>query len=152
MYDYNDEVGQKLNDLLEKNYDAEKGYMKAAENAKTTALKGFFNRKGNERKTFGHEIKSELQRFGQDPDKGGSVAGSAHRTWMDVKAFFSADNDESMLEAAITGEKASLEDYQDVLSDNEPHIPTETAGILRNHYQKIQSDLSTIKRLEDLND
>ncbi|NNC71015.1 MAG: PA2169 family four-helix-bundle protein [Flavobacteriaceae bacterium] len=152
MYDYNEKVGEKLNELLEKNYDAEKGYKKAAENAQTNSLKNFFNRKAQERYNFGHEIKGELQRFGEDPDKGGSLTGKAHRTWMDVKSFFSADNDESMLEAAITGEKASLDEYEDVLSDSEPHIPESTASLLRNHYNKIRTDVTTIKRLEDLID
>jgi hypothetical protein len=32
MSTYTDEVGEKLNDLLEKTYDAEKGIKKAAEN------------------------------------------------------------------------------------------------------------------------
>ncbi|NNC69757.1 MAG: DUF2383 domain-containing protein, partial [Flavobacteriaceae bacterium] len=49
MYDYNEKVGEKLNELLEKNYDAEKGYKKAAENAQTNSLKNFFNRKAQER-------------------------------------------------------------------------------------------------------
>ena len=152
MYDYNEKVGETLNDLLEKNYDAEKGYKKAAENAKDPALKNFFNRKAQTRYNFGKEIKSELQRFGVDPDKGGSVTGAAHRTWMDVKAFFSSDNDESMLEAAITGEKASLEDYQEALNDEEPYIPKDTQQLLRNQCNMIQTDLSTVKRLEDLHD
>ncbi|WP_142784589.1 ferritin-like domain-containing protein [Changchengzhania lutea] len=150
MYDYTEEVGNKLNDLLEKNYDAEKGYRKAAENAKSDSLKRFFNRKAAERNSFGHEIKSELKTYGQEPDKGGSVTGALHRTWMDTKALFSSDNDESMLEAAITGERAALDDYEDALSDNEPRFPERTASILKNQWSQIQSDLNKIKRLEDI--
>jgi uncharacterized protein (TIGR02284 family) len=49
-----------------------------------------------------------LKTFGEELDKGGSVTGAAHRTWMEVKYWFSADDDESMLEEAIRGEKAAL--------------------------------------------
>ena len=153
MYNYSEELGDKLNSILEKNYDAEKGYKKAAENAKSASLKRFFERKATERYNFGHEIKAELKGINQEPEKGGSVTGAAHRTWMDVKSWFSSDNDEAMLEAAITGEKAALEEYNEVLSSkNEPHIPAEMMGVLGKQRMVIQSELETIKRLEDLAD
>ncbi|EPR74340.1 hypothetical protein ADIWIN_0682 [Winogradskyella psychrotolerans RS-3] len=41
MATYTEEVGNKLNGLLEKNYDAEKGYTKAAENTKHAGLRTF---------------------------------------------------------------------------------------------------------------
>ncbi|EDP97508.1 PA2169 family four-helix-bundle protein [Kordia algicida OT-1] len=151
MYNYNEELGNKLNGLLEKTYDAEKGYKKAAENAKSTELKNFFERRAQERYNFGHEIKAELSKIDQKPEKGGSVTGSAHRTWMDVKSWFSSDNDEAMLEAAITGEKAALEEYNEVLSkENEPHIPQGMQTVLNKQRSVINHELKNIQVLEDL--
>ncbi|MFD2565122.1 ferritin-like domain-containing protein [Aquimarina rubra] len=149
MATYSEQVGNKLNDLLEKTYDAEKGFKKAAENVKHSSLKNYFNQKAQERYDFGHELKNEIKAFGQDVDKGGSMTGSAHRAWMDVKSFLSSDNEESMLEEAIRGEKASVEEYNDVLS--ETSLPTSTQSILAKQKQTIENGLSTIKRLEDLN-
>ncbi len=149
MATYSETVGNKLNDLLEKTYDAEKGFKKAAENVKHSSLKNYFNQKAQERYDFGHELKNEIKAFGQDVDKGGSVTGSAHRAWMDIKSFVSSDNEESMLEEAIRGEKASVEEYNDVLS--ETTLPSSTQSILAKQKQQIESGLSTIKRLEDLN-
>lgn len=148
MSTYTEKVGNKLNELLEKSYDAEKGYHKAADNAENPALKSFFERKSTERNTFGHALKTEIKNYGQKVEKGGSTAGAAHRAWMDVKAFFSADNDESMLEAAITGEKAAVSDYEDVLT--ETNLPPSTATLLTNQVSQIKSDLATVKSLEDL--
>ncbi|REE24546.1 ferritin-like domain-containing protein [Winogradskyella pacifica] len=148
MATYTEEVGNKLNGLLEKNYDAEKGYKKAAENTKHTGLKTYFSRKAIERKTFGHDLKSEIRAFGQDVDKGGSFTGSAHRTWMDVKAMFSADNEESMLEEAIRGEKASVNEYDEVLQ--EASLPSSTKSILLSQKHQIETDLSKVKSLENL--
>lgn len=59
MNTYTQEVGQKLNALLEKTYDAEKGFKKAAENIENNSLKIYFNRKAEERYTFGHELKKK---------------------------------------------------------------------------------------------
>ncbi len=149
MKTYTEEVGNKLNTLLEKTYDAEKGYKKAAENVENTSLKNFFNRKAQERYDFGHELKNEIKAFGQEIDKGGSVTGTAHRAWMDVKAFLSIDNAESMLEEAIRGEKAAINEYQDVLS--ETSLPSSTSTILTKQKNTIENELTTIKHLEDLN-
>ncbi|REG87803.1 ferritin-like domain-containing protein [Winogradskyella sediminis] len=148
MATYTEQVGNKLNDLLEKNYDAEKGYAKAAENTEHSGLRTFFNRKSQERRTFGHDLKSEIRSFGQEVDKGGSFTGSAHRTWMDVKALFSADNEESMLEEAIRGEKASVNEYEEVLQEST--LPSSTKSILESQKNQIQSDLSNVKSLENL--
>ena len=149
MSTYTEKVSSKLNDLLEKTYDAEKGFKKAAENVKNEALKNYFSNKAQERYDFGHELKSEIKSFGQEVDKGGSALGTAHRAWMDIKNLLSTDNEESMLEEAIRGEKSALDEYQDVL--NEANLPPSTESILLKQKNQIQSGLNTIQRLEDLN-
>ncbi|MDG5492934.1 PA2169 family four-helix-bundle protein [Psychroserpens sp. SPM9] len=148
MSTYTEEVGSKLNDLLEKTYDAEKGYTKAAENIEHAALKSYFKNKAQERYNFGHELKSEIKAYNQEVDKGGSLTGKAHRAWMDVKSLFSSDNEESMLEEAIRGEKAAIDEYQDVLS--ETSLPSSTKSILESQKNTIQNGLTNIKTLEDL--
>ncbi|QCX01967.1 PA2169 family four-helix-bundle protein [Aggregatimonas sangjinii] len=148
MSTYTETVGNKLNDLLEKTYDAEKGFKKAAENTDNTPLKEFFQKKAQERYDFGHDLKSEIKSFGQEVDKGGSLTGAAHRTWMDVKALFSADDAESMLEEAIRGEKAAVEEYDDILG--ETSLPSTTASLLKTQKSHIENGLNTIKRLEDI--
>ncbi|WP_452223191.1 ferritin-like domain-containing protein [Lacinutrix chionoecetis] len=148
MGTYTEEVGKKLNELLERTYDAEKGFKKAAENADHAGLKSYFNKKAQERYDFGHELKTEIRSFGQEVDKGGSVKGTLHRAWMDTKALFSADNAESMLEESIRGEKAAIDEYKDVMED--VSLPSSTKSILQNQKSKIETGLNTIKGLEDL--
>ena len=148
MSTYTETIGNKLNTLLEKTYDAEKGFKKAAENTDHGPLKDYFQRKAQERYDFGHALKSEIRSFGQEVEKGDSLAGKAHRTWMDVKALFSSDDAESMLEEAIRGEKAAIEEYDDVLEDTS--LPTTTASLLKTQRSHIQNGLNTIKRLEDI--
>ena len=148
MSTYTENVSEKLNDLLEKTYDAEKGFKKAAEHTDHTALKSYFEGKAKQRYDFGHELKSEIKSYGQEVDKGDSLTGKAHRAWMDAKALFSSDNEEAMLKEAIRGEKASIEEYEDVLEDTT--LVSTTSAILRNQKQAIEAGLTTIKTLEDL--
>jgi uncharacterized protein (TIGR02284 family) len=148
MSTYTETIGNKLNALLEKNQDAEKGFMKAAEHTKNQNLKAYFESKSKERNTFSSALKSEIMAYGQKSGTDGSTTGDLHRAWMDIKALFAVHNDEAMLEAAITGEKASLEEYQDVVT--EANLPPSTRALLTQQMNKIKTGLDTIKHLEDV--
>lgn len=145
---YTEEVGNKLNELLEKNYDAEAGYKLAKDKVDSSRVKDFFNQQAQERYNFGHELKTEIKSFGQEPDKGTSFKGDAHRMWMNIKSTFSTDNEESMLEEAIRGEKAALEEYNEVLSDHS--LPVSTKSVLSKHRDNIQNALNRVTTMEEI--
>ncbi|MDR5591616.1 PA2169 family four-helix-bundle protein [Christiangramia sp. SM2212] len=144
---YSKEISKKLNELLEKNYDAEKGYKLAAEKVNNQRLKGFFSQRAQERYDFGHELKTEIRNFGENPDKGTSLAGDAHRSWMNLKASLSNDKDEAVLEEAIRGEKAAVEEYENILKESE--IPASTGNILLKQKNAIVASLNEVKSLEE---
>lgn len=143
---YSNEISKKLNSLLEKNYDAEKGYKLAAEKVNDQRLKNFFSERAQERYDFGHELKSEIRNFGESPDKGSSLAGDAHRSWMNLKASLSSDKDESVLEEAVRGEKAAVDEYEDVLKEKD--LPASTGNILMKQKNSIVASLNEVKTLE----
>ncbi|RXG18414.1 putative protein (TIGR02284 family) [Leeuwenhoekiella aestuarii] len=143
---YSEKISNKLNELLTKNYDAEAGYKLASENVKDNTLKEYFNRRAKERYDFGHQIKNEIKVYGETPDKGTSLAGDAHRLWMNVKSTLSNDNEESILEETIRGEKNALEEYNNILK--EPNIPPTTESILKVQRDTIKSALEEVKAFE----
>ena len=137
-----EKIGNKLNILLEKNYDAEAGYIAAKENITDSHLKNFFNERATNRYDFGHEIKEEIRSFGEEPNKGTSIKGDAHRVWMNLKSTFSKNNEEAILEEAIRGERKALEDYNEILEDKD--IPQSTKEILEKHRDKVQLSLRQV--------
>jgi len=143
---YSEQIATKLNELLEKNFDAEAGYKQAKEQVNNAALKGFFDAQAQERYNFGHEIKSEIRNLGESPEKGTSVAGDLHRTWMNMKATFSDDNQGAVLEEAIRGEKAAIENYNEIINDNA--VPQSIKMVITGHRDRIQSALDRVKSLE----
>lgn len=84
---------------------------------------------------------------GGTPIESGSTAGFMHRAWMDIKSTFSDDNEEAVLEACETGEKAALEDYDEFL--NKITIGAETRTVVENQRNHIADTLGKVKRLED---
>nr|AOE06986.1 conserved hypothetical protein [uncultured bacterium] len=140
---FTEEITKKLNELLTKNYDAEAGYKLASDAAENGPLKGYFNRQAKQRYDFGHHIKNEIKSYGQDPDKGTSVAGDIHRAWMNLKSTVSSNSDEAILKEAIRGENNAVEEYQNILS--EPHLPPTTEAILSTQLKAIKSAVKEVE-------
>ncbi|WP_405396221.1 PA2169 family four-helix-bundle protein [Maribacter sp. Asnod2-G09] len=136
-----------LKDLVSKNEDAIKGFEKASENSKEVGIKRYFEKKVIDRMQFLRELRAAVPEL----DLGsveieGSAAGTLHRTWMDVKAFFAEDNDEAMLEEAVRGDKAAINDYDNALA--EVMMPHRLKEIIRAQKEFLQNDLETTEILE----
>lgn len=143
---YTEKMSNKLNELLEKNYDAEKGYKKAADIVDNTKLEQFFKEQAQQRYDFGHELKSEIRNYGESPDKGGSATGAMHRTWMDIKSTFTSNDEEAILNEVQTGEKAAVEEYNEVISDTT--LPPTTQQLLTKQRDSISKALSNARNFE----
>ena len=137
-----------LQSIIEKNYDAEKGYKKAMQDAKNPALRGFLQQQAAKRSNYATAIDQELRLLGEQPKESGSVTGSLHRAWIDIKSKVAGNTDEAVLEEVIRGEKASVEDYQDAL--NKPNLTPQINNVLQTQLNEIQGTLNKVKRLEDI--
>jgi len=136
-----------LQGLLEKNIDAEKGYKNALEATESGTLNSFFNRKIQQRSQFADQLKNEITKLGGKHESvSGSVAGAIHRTWMDVKTALSTDNDEAVLEACQTGEKAALDEYD--LFIGKVKLPSSTAKLVMEQRNGIAESLDGVELLE----
>ena len=143
---------QILTDLLDKNYDAEKGYRKALKHTTNPDLKRFLKDQAVQRNRFATEIDKLIHQLNEHPKEksDGTTLGSLHRFWIDFKSSVTKMNDESMLEECIRGEKASLKEYEDKLKKN--NLSPAVKQMLEEHRDKIKKTLKQIKILEDLED
>ena len=127
---YSEKISNRLNDLLNRTYDAEKGYKLAQDKVDNPTVKNFLANKVQQRYNFGHELKREIQTYGKLPDKGGSTKSDLHRTWMNLSASLSLNSTERILEEVKRGEKASLEEYNEILKDDNVELAPTTQEIL----------------------
>jgi len=141
-----------LSDLLEKNYDAEKGYKKAIEHTHNPDLKKFLKNQAVQRNHFATEIDRKLHQLNEHPKdhNNGSALGNIHRFWMDFKSSWGKKDDPSILEECLRGEKASLKEYKEKLK--EKNLNPEIKTMLENHRDSIEKTLKQISLLEDLED
>ncbi len=146
---YSEKISNRLNDLLTRTYDAEKGYKLAQDKVENPTVKKFLGDKVQQRYNFGHELKREIQTFGELPEKGGSTKGDLHRTWMNLTASLSTNNTERILEEVERGEKASLEEYNEILKDEEIVLAPSTEEMLTKHRNQIKDALENAKIYEE---
>ncbi|WP_179021717.1 ferritin-like domain-containing protein [Winogradskyella forsetii] len=145
---YTEEISNKLNELLIKNYDAEKGYLNVIDNVESKNLKMFFKRRASERSEFAKELRTEILQYGEIPEDSGSLKGTMHRNWMSLKSTFSSNNEEAILEEAIKGEEESLEVYNDLIQER--NLPPSIDSLLIKHKNAIQASINTEKMHEEL--
>ncbi|MDN3664329.1 PA2169 family four-helix-bundle protein [Algibacter miyuki] len=145
---YTEEISKKLNNLLIKNYDAEKGYLNAIDNIEDNRLKMFFKRRVSERSAFADELRTEILRYGEFPENDGSIKGVVHRNWATLKSAMSSNNEETILEETIRGEKASLEEYNNILKDR--NLPPSIDALLYKHKNAIQASINTEKSYKEM--
>lgn len=146
---YTEKISNRLNDLLTKTYDAEKGYKLAQDKVENPTIKKFLGDKVQQRYNFGHELKKEIQTFSQLPEKGGSAKGDLHRTWMNLTTTFTSNDTERILEEVERGEKASLNEYDEILNDKEMVLAPSTENMLTKHRNEIKSALENAKIYEE---
>lgn len=141
------EIESRLKDVVEKNEDSVKGFEKAVGHAKELGTKSYFENKAEERKRFIKQLRNATPALEIGNSKvEGSTKGAVHRSWMDVKALFSDDNDEAMLKEAVRGDKAAIKEYSEVMA--ETMLPHRVKEILREQKDVIQNDLETSEILE----
>ncbi|PKA99679.1 uncharacterized protein (TIGR02284 family) [Flavobacteriaceae bacterium MAR_2009_75] len=143
-----DNIYDEIREILKKNRDAQEGFAKAAENVRSPALKNYFERKSNDRKDFNEKLLAEIRNSFPDREIEGSFSGTIHRAWMDFKALFSADDDKSMLDEVIRGDKAAIEEYNEVLDYK--LLPIGLNHLLSEQRERIITDVRNNATVEDI--
>ena len=146
---YTEKITNRLNELLTKTYDAEKGYKLAQDKIDNITVKKFLSDKVQQRYNFGHELKEEIKKFGELPEKGGSIKGDLHRTWMNLTSSLTGNETERILEEVERGEKASIEEYNDILNDKEITLAPSTENLLKRQRDEIKEALKNASIFED---
>ena len=142
----NDKAISVLQDLIETNRDGQHGFRTAAEDAKDAELARVFTEFSTQRTTFIAELQDRVRSLGGDADKSGSVSGSLHRGWIDLKAALSSNEPHAVLAEAERGEDAAVKAYREALEENLDPI---TRGIVSRQYASVQAAHDRVKSLRD---
>src|SRR5690606_27424740 len=108
MQHTHEQLYHQIKKVLEKNMDAQKGYIKASEIAKHDDVKLFFKNKAYSRSLFNKELLAELNYSFDFPKIEGAFTGSLHLAWMETKELLLITNDKSLLAESQRGDQTAL--------------------------------------------
>lgn len=137
---------ENLNDIIVKNYDASKGYLKAAENLEHPSFEQIFKENALQRKEFAGKLQNEIRILGGEPKNDSSLLGDAHRAWMDVKSAVASNKTQAVLEACSTGEEAAISEYDELLKEQVPQNIKNMVTAQRNHINQSLQHLNSLTK------
>ena len=135
-----------LEHLIGRCRDGHNGFKEAAEKAKRSDLKTFFNQVSLERGRFAEELQNELVRLGKPDTKvSGTTEAALHRAWIDTKVALGGD-DHTILEWLEQGEDIAKDAYQKAITSD---LPENIAQIVRRQASSVQQVHHRVKMLRD---
>ena len=140
-----DDVVDTLNNLIETCKDGEEGFRTCAEDIKRADLKPLFQRAAQRCAEGARELQSLVQRYGGEPERSGSLVGSAHRRWVDIKSSILGKDDAGVLTECERGEDVAKESYQKALKQD---LPTDVRAVVERQYQGVLEHHDTVRNLE----
>jgi uncharacterized protein (TIGR02284 family) len=135
-----------LNGLIEICKDGEKGFREAAEDIDIGYYQILFNEYARQRSQFASALQQEVKKLGGNPDRKGSMAGTLHRGWMNLRSHVNQKTNDSIILECERGEKNALKNYQNALKLD---LPEKIKDLIFTQYQTIRHTHGRIKAMED---
>lgn len=142
----NDDVISTLNGLIETCKDGQEGFKEAAEGIERSDLKSLFYEFSQQRAQFAGELQSLVQTLGGDPENTGSLAGSLHRGWINIKSAVTGKDEASILNECERGEDAAKSAYKEA---SEQSFPSYILDTIQTQYASVKQAHDRIKALRD---
>ncbi|MGB7208973.1 MAG: PA2169 family four-helix-bundle protein [Pyrinomonadaceae bacterium] len=142
----NDEVISTLNGLIETCKDGQEGFTEAAEGVERSDLKSLFYEFAQQRSHFAGELQTLVQSLGGDPENTGSIAGSLHRGWINIKSVVTGKDEGSILNECERGEDSAKAAYKAALDNI---LPAHVLDTVQTQYTSVQAAHDRIKGLRD---
>ncbi len=143
----NSEVEETLRSVIQNLIDGQEGFQKIGEHLKDETLRRYFAAESLKRAQFRGELEETLHQEGvHDVKESGTVGGTVHRTWGDIKAHLGG-GDHTLLETSEAGEDAAKKAYQEALSKE---LPLPVKQLLDTQYAHIQKSHDYVKAARDV--
>ena len=116
--------------------DSVNGYRESAERVESGELTNLFTDFAGQREQAASLLQAEVRRLGGEPDQDGSVMGSIHQTWLDLKAAVTGNDDKAIINEVERGEDYLKEKFETAL--NSGHLSGESRAVVERAYQSVR--------------
>jgi uncharacterized protein (TIGR02284 family) len=141
------DVADTVNHLIQICRDGEHGFETAAKSVENNqTLQSELMQYSVQRHEFAEELQSALIQLGEQPADKGSIAGSLHRGWINLKQAVTSHDALAVLAECERGEDAAVEAYREATMSL---LPAPVAGVVHSQYQSVMRVHDRIKMLRD---
>lgn len=142
----NDNAVSVLNNLIETCKDGEQGFTVAAEGLTSATIKAKFLEYARQRAQMARELQDEVRRLGGDPEKKGSVAGTMHRGWLNIRAIVSGKDDHAIVAEAERGEDVAKGVYEEAIKES---LPPSALTVVQQQAAKVRQAHDDVRNIRD---
>jgi uncharacterized protein (TIGR02284 family) len=140
------DIEKTLRAVIESLIDGQEGFQKVGDEIKDETIKRYFLAESLKRASFRGELEDVLHKEGiHDIKESGTVSGTLHRTWGDLKAKLGG-GDHTLLETAEQGEDRAKAAYAEALKQ---HLPLPIHQLLSTQAEHIQNSHDYVKAARD---
>jgi len=141
-----DDVISTLNDLIETSKDGEQGFRTCAEGVKNTQLKSFFEQAARRCAQGAAELQTKVRSLGGDPERSGSVSGSLHRSWVNIKSTITGMDEVAVLGECERGEDSAKKAYETALKQD---LPADVRSIVERQYSEVKQNHDRVRGMRN---
>lgn len=139
-----------LNTLIGTLIDSIEGYQKAAADTTNARFAEMFNARAQERQQALTRLQAAVARLGGNPEDDGTVAGAAHRGWMNLKEAVLGQDDETIVKTVEEGEDYLKNKFEAALDNVD--LPAEARAAVEEAWTSVKAghdEMSALKHAID---
>lgn len=140
------EIVSNLNDLIETSNDGETGFRTCADGVQSPRLKAILNEASQRCAEGAAELERLVHNLGGDAATTGSVGGTVHRAWTNIKSTITGMDEAAVLAECERGEDVAEKIYQSAL---EKDLPKDIRTIVERQYQGVKQNHDLVRSLRD---
>ncbi|MGK2912439.1 MAG: ferritin-like domain-containing protein [Sphingobium sp.] len=135
-----------LNSLIKTTLDSIKGFQEAAQENEAGRFESLFLQLASDRERVVGELQQAVRQLGDTPEDSSSVAGAAHRAFLNLKEMLSANDEKAIIDEVERGEDHIKSKFEAAAADAE--ATPETRAIVERCYQSVRQGHDTISGLK----
>ena len=142
----NQQVAAALNKLLETTKDGESGFRTFAEGVTNPRLKAVFETAARRCDEGAAELQAKIRSLGGQPVTSGTVGGSLHRAWTNIKSSITGMDEHAVLAECERGEDVAKSAYEAALKED---LPPDVKAIVHRQYEGVKTNHDRIRALRN---
>ena len=139
-----DDVIATLNNLLETTRDGEQGFRTCADGVSSPNLKSMFEAAAQRCAVGAAELEDKIRSLGGEPTQQGSISGSMHRAWTNIKSAITGMSEHAVLAECERGEDVAKSVYEQALQQD---LPADVRVLVDRQYQGVRENHARVRNL-----